>query len=62
MMRLGQSRRWMAPPQILFLSHTLMLLLAHLFLQALIPCDSSSTKHTWLLCNTHIQQESWYLC
>lgn len=55
----GPAQEWMAPPQILFPSHTLMLLLAHLFLQAPIPCDSSNTKQTWLLCNTHIQQESW---
>lgn len=46
MMGPGQSRRWMAPPQTLFLSHTLLLLLAHLFLQALIPCDVSNTKQT----------------
>lgn len=41
----GPEQEWMAPPQTLFPSHTLMLLLAHLFLQALIPCDSSNTKH-----------------
>lgn len=41
--------------QVFFLSHPLMLLLARLFLQALIPRDSSNTNQTRLLCNAHIK-------
>lgn len=43
-------------PQIFFLSLSLILLLACLFLQAPIPRDSSNTNQTQLLCNTHIKK------
>lgn len=53
-------------PKYCVVSHPLMLLLARLFLQALIPYDSSKTKQTQLLCNTHIKdsflQESHPMC